>query len=89
MADNFKRLAGVGKSRVQQGRIYFTCRNYADEIPAVKKKIERLCAEAGGAYSCALFDFMTSGKSTLQITMDYYISEATLSRARRRFYELW
>lgn len=89
MADNFKRMPGVRKSYAQQGRIFFTCRNFKRESRAVQKKIERLCAKAGGAYGCALFDFLTTDKSWEQVTADYYISEATLTRVRRRFYELW
>lgn len=52
-----------------------------------KKKIEELCRECGGAYSDALFEFVTTDASATAISMKYYIGRETLYRAVRKYYE--
>lgn len=89
MATRFKMLTSVDKSEAVQGKIYYTCRNFAHEPGGVQSKIVRLCLQAGGAYQHALLDFLTTDKSWGQIVMEHHISPATLDRARRRFYSLW
>lgn len=89
MKAEFKRLRSIRKNYDQQGEIHFTCRNYARQPEHIKRKIERLCVQVGGDYAEALFRYLTTDISWQQTCMDYYISEATLSRIRRRFYESW
>lgn len=89
MKPEFKRLRGVSKSYDEQGAIFFACRNYSRQPKRIQEKIRRLCERAGGEYSDALFHFLTTDISWQRTCMDYYISEATLCRIRRRFYESW
>lgn len=89
MKAEFKRLRSIKKSYDQQGEIFFACRNFASQPERIKKKIERLCEQAGGEHAEALFRYLTTDISWQQTCMDYYISENTLARARRRFYESW
>lgn len=89
MNREFKILRGVSKTRAEQGKIFYTCMNYQNETERVQAKIRRLCREAGGDYADELFLFLTTDISWQKLTTDYFISEATLCRIRRRFYELW
>ncbi len=89
MKSEFKMLRGIDVPRAVQGKIFYTCQNYAREPERVQAKIRRLCKEAGGDYADELFLFLTTDISWQRITTDYFISEATLCRIRRRFYELW
>lgn len=85
----FKMLRGVRLSYNQQGRIYFTCKNYLRESGETQKYIERLCSEAGGEYAPALFELLTSENATVPaVAMRHFMSDATLSRCRKRFYTL-
>lgn len=69
-----------------QGYIYFTSRLY-QELPKGKQaKIRKLCEEAGGEYSDALFAFVTTDAGKAEICAEYFISESTLERAVRRYY---
>lgn len=89
MKAEFKRLRGVSKSYDEQGQIFFACRNFASQPKKMQEKIRRLCDKAGGEYREALFRFLTTNISWQRTCMEFYISEATLCRIRRRFYELW
>ncbi len=73
----------------QQGLIYFTCRTYADQPKDIRDKIDSLCACVGGEYERALFAVLTSPKSIRLIALDEHVSESTLYKLRRRFYESW
>lgn len=85
----FKKLRGVRLSEEKQGAVRFVCLTYADQPKQIQEKITRLCDKYGGAYSDALFEVMTTRRSVVSVAMEYYISENTLYRARRKFYENW
>ena len=85
----FKMLRGVDRSYSDQGEIFFTCRNYAKQPPAVQEKIKKLCKECGGPYEDALFVMMTRDVTSEWIRQHYYASPQTMYRARKRFYERW
>ena len=89
MKAEFKRLRSVNKTYDEQGEIFFACRNYARQPKKVREKIRRVCEKAGGDYAKELFIYLTTNISWQQMVTEYYISEATLCRIRRRFYELW
>lgn len=89
MKAEFKRLRNISKTYDQQGEIFFTCRNYNSQPKKVREKIQKVCEKAGGDYAQELFVYLTTDISWTQLCMDYYISESTLNRIRRRFYELW
>lgn len=85
----FRHLKSVSKSYEEQGAIYFACATYRDQPAAVRRKIDRLCERAGGEYAPALKEFLTTGADWAWICDRYYLSERTLDRARKKFYELW
>lgn len=89
MKQEFKRLRSVNKTYDQQGEIFFCCRNYARQTERVQRKIRKLCEYAGREYAPALFVYLTTDISWQRTVMDYGISEETLLRARRRFYDAW
>lgn len=89
MAKRFKMLGSVSKSYEQQGIIFFTCRTFDRQPERVKQKIRKICQEAAGENADALFEFLTTEEDWVTVTMKYYISGATLERARTRFYNFW
>lgn len=86
---SFRRLRGVRLSEEKQGLIRYTCLNYASRPKWEQEKIQRLCEEHGGQYSCALFEVMTTQKSITAIAEAHAVSESVLYRARKAFYESW
>ena len=92
MAERFKYLPSVEIGYAEQGRIFFTCRTYKDQPPAVREKIDLVClAAAGGeqSYADALKTYMTTDKSFNSVCMDGCVSTSTMDRLRRRFYQLF
>lgn len=89
MAKRFKRLGTVRKSYEAQGLIYFACRDYKNQPAKIREKIDRLCSQAAGDYAPALFEFLTTDADWVYITQKYFISSATLDRARTEFYNAW
>lgn len=85
----FKKLRSVALPEEEQGYIYFTCMTYDRQPPGVRQKIDRLCGSCGGEYADALRALMCDGESITALSMRHYVSESTLLRARRRFYESW
>lgn len=89
MRRDFKRLPSVKISYDRQGMIFFTCRNYRNLPEREKRWIRALCDRVGGENADALFAFMTTDISWQQTCADFYISERTLVRLRKAFYESW
>lgn len=85
----FKVLRSVRKSWEEQGYIFFCCRTYGRQPQKVRQKIDRLCASAGGEYATALKAYLTTDADWIWICRKYAISESTLDRIRRRFFESW
>jgi len=85
----FKRLKSVEKSTEEQGYIYYCCRTYSRREKRVQQKIDRLCDLAAGEYAAALREFLLTDADWIYICQKHHISESTLDRIRRRFYELW
>lgn len=82
-------LPSVKKSYEEQGEIFFLCRNYSRQSKAIQGKIDRLCETAGGEYAGALKRYMTTADSWERVVMEEHISDATLTRCRKRFYDSW
>ena len=71
----------------RQGYIYFLSRSYR-ELPERKREIIRnLCRECGGEYNQALLDFVTGGEGAVVVCMRHHLSESTLERAVKKYYE--
>lgn len=78
---------GVKADYNRQGYVYFVSRRFEHLTPARQRKIRELCADAGGEYEDALFEFVTTDKTATAICMKHYVSKATLYRAVKRYYE--
>ena len=71
-----KKLRGVHLSRNRQGFIRYACLTYDER-------------ECGGPYSAALREVMCGEDSITSIALRHYVSESTLYRLRKDFYESW
>ena len=87
----FKKRRGIKLPYNKQGLIYFACANYNDMPDAVQKKIRYLCQEVGGDdYANVIYAMVTnSNKSIRALAIEYHISEMSLYRYRKKFYEMW
>ena len=71
----------------RQGYIYFTSRMYAELPERQRQKIVSLCAQCGGEYHRALFEFVTTDAGAAAICMRHHLSRSTLERVVKRYYE--
>lgn len=85
----FKKIRSIKLPYRRQGLIYFTCRDYENQPPKVKDKINRMCYEIGGELNAVLFEIMTGEMSVKEAAIKYYINEKALYRMRKKFYESW
>lgn len=85
----FRRLRSVPLPYAIQGRIYFTCLNYATESLYTRRRIDRLLEETGGDYAQALREMMVKGRGIQEISLKHNVSVETLQRCRRGFYLAW
>jgi hypothetical protein len=86
----FRKLKGVSVPYKRQGLIYFTCVNYQQQPQWMQRKIDKLCQVCGGEYAEALKALMTEDGARVDgVAMRYHVSEGTLIRCRKRFYEEW
>lgn len=83
----FKYKRGIKVSYDRQGYIFFLCRRFRTLPKDKKDAIRALCQKTGGPYARALLRFLTTADRATKICMEEYISEATLYRAVKRFYE--
>ncbi len=86
---SWRKLRGVHLPYEKQVYIRATCLLWQEQPKRIREKIQRLCEECGGAYAAALWDMMCTKKSVTQITMEHFVSESTLYRARIDFYNRW
>ena len=81
----FKKAIAVEYNR--QGLIYFTSRAYKTLSAAQQKKILNLCAECGGEDYQALFEFVTTDVGATAVCVQHHLSQSTLERVVRKYYE--
>ncbi len=84
-----KKLRGIPLPEEKQGLVRYTCLCYRELPKYSQEKIQRLCAEAGGAYSAALWEVMCTRETVTAIALRHHVSEMTLYRARKEFYVRW
>lgn len=92
MAGKFKYMPSLKQSYERQGEIFFTCRNYRTLAEVDQVRINLICASCaqGDSYKRrAIFSFMTTGASWRECCDKNHISDSTMERLRKRFYELW
>ena len=86
----FKKRRGINLNYNKQGLIHFTCVNFNEQPQDVQSKIIKLCTEVAGKDFKALFEILTNDNKNIHaIATDNYISETTLYKLRREFYERW
>lgn len=84
-----KKLRGVNVSRNRQGFIRYACLTYDEQPKRMQNKIDRLLRQCGGSYYAALREVMCGEDSITAIALRHYVSESTLYRLRKDFYESW
>lgn len=82
----FRFKKGIPVSYEDQGYIYFYSRRYRRLPRKERRRIEMLCAEAGGEYQEALLEFVTTDSGAVAVCARHYISQSTLERAVRKYY---
>ena len=70
-----------------QGYIYFTSRRFRELEPEMQEKIRCLCRRAGGGHEEALLTFVTTDMGALEVCSRYFLSESTLERAVKKYYQ--
>lgn len=88
----FRKMRGVHVPPDKQGLLFFLCRNYKDLPEKTQQRINELCdsiSEGERAYRAALFDMLTTRESVVSISMKHAVSQSTLYKLRRKFYETW
>lgn len=86
----FKKRRGIHIPYNKQGLIYFTCVNHNEMPEDIQNKIIDICNNVGGEYAEALYEVVTnSSKSIRALSMEHHISEMSLYRLRKKFYEAW
>ncbi len=85
----FRKRKGINLSYPMQGFVCFSCLTYDAQPNNIKSKINRLCDVVGGEFRDALFEFVTTEKSAVEIGLKYYVSESKLYDMRKKFYESW
>ena len=84
-----KKLRGIPLPEEKQGLVRYTCLCYRDMPKHTQEKIQRLCRDAGGAYSAALWEVMCTRETVTAIALRHHVSEMTLYRARKVFFLRW
>lgn len=85
----FKYRRGIRRSYVEQGRIFFACRNYGKLSRREQQQIEALIHQVGGEYANALREYLLTDAGWVEVCQKWYISDRTLQRVVKRFYEFW
>lgn len=80
----FKR--GIPLEYDLQGYIYFVSRRYKHLTLSKRRKIDELCAKAGGEYEAALKEFVTTDQGAAEVCGKHFISQSTLERIVKRYY---
>lgn len=83
----FRFKSGIKVGYIRQGYIYFVSLLYGELDKERRRVIDSLCRECGGEYWRALREFVTTKTSATKICDEYFLSESTLHRAVRRYYE--
>lgn len=85
----FKFRKKLNVSYQKQGYIYFTSQNYKKLNEDTKDTIDELCHIAGGEYEKALKRFVTTDVTATAVSIDCYVSKATLYRCVDRYIKLF
>jgi hypothetical protein len=81
----YKRSIEVTYDR--QGYIYFISRAYRDLPAWQQERIRELCGKCGGEYGNALLEFVTTDAGATAVCMRHNLSQSTLERVVKKYYE--
>ena len=81
----YKRSIKVPYER--QGYIYFASLRFAELPTWQQDKIRALCDKCGGEYAGALLEFVTTDMGAVAVCMRHHLSQSTLERAVKKYYE--
>lgn len=84
---SYRHKKSVKRPEVEQQYIYCVSRLYRRLIPAQQEKIRRLCKEAGGEYADALLALVTDDRTVTSVCMEFHVSEPTMYRVLRKYYQ--
>lgn len=83
----FRYKKGIRVPYRRQGLIYFTMLA-SGELPKEKReKLRRLCMTVAGGHDEALWDLLTTEDGYVAVSLRHNVSQETLFRLRKRFYE--
>lgn len=85
----FRFWPSVKRDYADQGAIFFACRRYAKLSRREQQRIDELIDQAGGEYADALREYLLTTAGWQVVCRRWYVSENTLRRCVRRFYEMW
>jgi len=83
----FRFKKGIEVEYDLQGYIYFTSRRFRKLPKGQQALIRSLVREVAPGYEKALLEFLTTDSSAVAVCMKYHLSESTLERLARRYYE--
>lgn len=86
MAKKFRYVKSCGAGYLKQGLIWFQAQNYKDLPKREQRRIREACQRAGGDHAEAIFTYVTTDAPWQEVCEQYFLSEATLQRIRRKFY---
>ncbi len=85
--DIYRPRRSIKLSYERQGYIFFVSRSYRRLSAERQAAIRAHCDAVGGEYSRALFEFVTTARTPTEVCLRYYLSQSTLYRAVKRYYE--
>ena len=83
----FRYKKSVGGDYVRQGYIFFTSLRFEELGERRRERIRSLCEEAGGEYSEALLEFVTTQTTATAVCYKYALSKSTLYRIVSDYYK--
>ena len=85
--EHFRFMKRINKNYNEQGYIYFLSKKY-NELPLMQQvDIDEHCENVGGAYAEALKKYVTTDISATAVCIKHCMSESTLSRLIKRYYD--
>lgn len=84
----FRFKSSINADYNRQGYIYFYSKLFRYLSKKDQEEIRSICSLAGKEYAAAVFDAVTTDRSVCEICMNHNLSESTLLRSVRRYYEI-
>ena len=85
----FKRIRSINLPEWKQGELFYRLKGFQEMPSDEKRRVHKLCRQCAGEHADALFEFLTTYKTSVKISVDHYVSQTQLYTYRKRFYETW